>query len=89
MPFDQSTFAGFVGMLVNGLTTGLTYLITTTTIASLILSMGLFLRSFYTHFQSMMRNMDALVDGNSRQADISTPLKAYLIEAINFHNQAK
>lgn len=89
MPFDQTTFGGFVGMLVNGLTTGLTYLVITTTIASLFLSMGLYLQAFHSHYESMFDNMNAIVAGSSSNSDAAIRLKACLIEAVNFHNQAK
>lgn len=89
MPFDQNTFGGFVGMLVNGLTTGLTYLMITTTIASLFLSMGLFLQAFYLHYESMCRNINELIDKKMPEATKQFRLKSYLIETIHFHNQAK
>lgn len=89
MPFDQTTIGGFVGMLVNGLTTGLTYLVITTTIASLFLSMGLYLQAFCSHYESMFGDMNEIVAGSPSKFDDAIPLNACLVEAIKFHNQAK
>lgn len=89
MPFDRSTVNGYTGFIVSGLILGLNYMTITATIASLFLSMGLYLRAFYLHYELMFRNMDELVDRKTPEADEPIRLKACLIEAIKFHIQAK
>lgn len=89
MPFDRSTVNGYTGFLLSGLILGLNYMIITATIASLFLSMGLYLRAFYLHYELMFRHMNELVDRKIPEAAKWIQLKACLIEAIKFHNQAK
>lgn len=89
MPFDLSTVYGFIGNLVSGLILGMSYLIITTTIACYFLSIGLFLQAFNSHYESMFRNMNVLVAVSPPSGDRIIRLKACLIEAINFHIQAK
>lgn len=87
-PFDKSTFSGFCAILILDYVWGITYLGAIVVILSLFLSMGLFINTFRTHFESMFRNMDELV-GEHRPRDYVIQLKSGLIEAINLHNQAK
>lgn len=89
VPFDVSTVAGFTGHLVSGFILGLSYLAITTTLASIFLSMGLYLRAFKSHYEAMFRNMDAIVAVGPLNSDRLIRLKTCLIEAINFHIQAK
>lgn len=88
MPFDPSTVGGFAGTFFSGLIFGASYLTITAALASFFLSMGLFLRAFNSHFASMFRNINALVE-SPPYPDRVIQLKACLIEAINFHSQAK
>lgn len=89
MPFDPNTVGGFTGVFVSGLIFGTNYLIITTTLVSFLLSMALYWRAFSTHYESMFRNMNDLVAAKPADAVTLIRLKARLIEAIDFHNQAK
>lgn len=89
MPFDPTTYSGFTGVLLCGLIFGLTYLIITTAVALLFLSMGLYLEAFCSHYESIFRNMNKLVDEKIQMACRQMRLKACLAEAIDFHSQAK
>lgn len=85
MFIDPTTFGGFVGHLVCGFIFGLSYLILTVAVASNYLSMGIYLRASYEHYEAMFRNINGMVEENVNPSQ----LKASLIEAINFHNTAK
>lgn len=88
MPIDQTTVGGFTVTFISGLIFGLIYAIITTTIASLFVSMGLYSRAFYLHYESMFRDMNKLVgDTSSDVVEKQIRLKVNLIEAIKFHNQ--
>lgn len=89
MPFDTNTYCGFIVVLVSGLICGITYLAVTIAVASLFLSMGLYLEAFRSHFESIFRNMTELVGKHTPDAVNQIRLKACLIEAIQLHNQAR
>lgn len=59
-------------------------------IESLFLAMGLYLRAFYLHYDSLFQSMSYLVDIDRPATNSGTiQIKARLIEAIQFHNRAK
>lgn len=89
MPFDPSTVGGFTGIQISVLIYGMSYLTVVTAFGSFFLSMGLFLRAFHSHYESMFSNMDAIVAEGPLNSDRLLRLKAVLIDAINFHEQAK
>lgn len=88
MSFDENTFFGFCVLLYLNYVAGVGYIVVTTLIATLFVTAGLFFNTFRAHFELMFQNMGDLVTKH-RRPDYATRLKACLIEAINFHNQAK
>lgn len=85
-PIDESTTKGYLEVLAYDLSSGLVFQGTTLTISALFLSMGLYLGTFCSHFESMLQQM---VTENRSTAEKVTLMKMRLIDAINLHIQAK
>lgn len=88
MPLDLNTIGGFISILFSALVFGFIYLIVSSTITSLFLSMGLYLGAFHSHYESMFHTMNELVKKNIPEAAKQIQLKACLVNAMNFHTQA-
>lgn len=86
---DQSTFEGYLVSLMIGFIPGLIYIVYTATLNALFVSMGFYFRAFYSHYESMFRNMNELVDGTAPEGAKQIQLKASLIEAIKLREQTK
>lgn len=82
IPFNQSTFGGYFGIIAIELTTALCYILVIWTIVSLFLSMGLYFGALSSHFESIFGEI-------STQSSRTIETKKCMIEAIKFHNQAK
>lgn len=94
MPFDDTTVYGFIATVTIQLGVGIAYFLSTLPSISLLLSMGLYLGAFCSHFETMFRNMsDLVVDlhdcNNFSVFEKALLLRTWLVEAIRFHNQAK
>lgn len=57
-------------------------------IVSVLVNMGIYFYAFTLHFESMFQNISNLADDSS-STQRAIQLKAGLIEAIKFYNQAK
>lgn len=79
-------FGEFTGILICHLVQGYTYLIVTTTIGSFFVTFGMYLRAMSLHCESMIQSISDLVDSAAIEREIR--LKARLIDAVWFHNQA-
>lgn len=53
--------------------------------------MGIFFNAFRMHFETIFRKVDDLANENRTipPSDYSIRLKSYLIEAVNYQNQAR
>lgn len=85
---DQSTLGGYCAFLAVQFATGSVYFAVNIATASIFLSLGLFFDAFCIQFELMFRNMSDLVGGRAALGS-TVKLKAFLIQAIHFHNQAK
>lgn len=67
------------------------YLTIAVPIESFLLSMGLYTGALHSHYQLLLEEVNELVDRDTSVPDAQLLLetKTRLIEAINFHNQAK
>lgn len=89
LPFDPTTVGGYACIFICEETFGFMYIIVAATIAEIYLSMALYLGAFYSHFMSMFQSMNELVDVKTPEASRENQMKACLIEAIKFHNEAE
>lgn len=89
MPLSQDTFGGYFGIIAIELTIASVYDLATINITAFFLSMGLYLGTFSSHFETIFKHLSQISVQRPSTTAKTIKLKECLINAIELHTQAK